>query len=289
MDKKMDTPTAAPKERRPRIDNPKYLLAWERFQHRLRILRKWWLRPHVPYQPVFVIATCRSGSNLLISYLNQQPKVTVLGELLCPLMPHGPRRDHNPPAKAIKHLKYCLQGERSQVRGCKLMTFQLANCQITMDRLDAAFPQAKYIVLYRQSLAEQFVSHHSAIATRQFLLRPGEKRKRAELTIDPAELRSYCDTIRRGYREVLDHPWLHGRCVVLSYEELVASPGEWLEQHICPLLGVSYVQPAVKLCKQNTEPLAQQITNYREVAALLHSPLCKQHHHGPLPPQSRAA
>ena len=287
MENAKSNPVATPKERRPRIDNPKYLVEWQRLKHRLRLLKKWWLRPHLPYQPVFVIATCRSGSNLLVSYLDQLPSVTVLGELLCSLLPHGPRHERIPPVQAIKHIRYCLQGERGNVRGCKLMLYQLANCQLTLDGLDAAFPQAKYIVLYRQSLAEQYVSHQTAIATRQFLLRPGERRKRTELTIDPAHLRAYCDDIRRGYRNVLDHSWLHGRSVVLSYEELVAEPEHWLEQHICPLLGVPFVAPKAQLCKQNTEPLAQQITNYREVASLLHSPLCRQHHHGPVPRQGQ--
>jgi LPS sulfotransferase NodH len=280
-------PVATSNQRRPRIDNPKYLVEWQRLQHRLRLLRKWWLRPHLPYQPVFVIATCRSGSNLLVSYLDQMPSVTMLGELLCTLLPHGPRHERIPPKQAIKHIRYCLQGERGGVRGCKLMLYQLTNCQLTLDTLDAAFPQAKYIVLYRESLADQYVSHQKAIATRQFLLRPGEQRKRSEMTIDPAHLRAYCDDIRRGYRNVLDHSWLHGRSVVLSYEQLVAEPVHWLEQHICPLLGVPFVAPTTKLCKQNTEPLAQQITNYRDVASLLHSPLCRQHHHGPAPLQGQ--
>jgi LPS sulfotransferase NodH len=287
MGNAQSNPIDTPKEHRARIDNPKYLVEWQRLQHRLRLLKKWWLRPHLPYQPVFVIATCRSGSNLLVSYLDQLPSVNVLGELLCPLMPHGPRRDCIPPAKAINHIRFCLQGERGQVRGCKLMLFQLTNCGLTLDSLDAAFPQSKFIVLYRQSLAEQYVSHQTAIATRQFLLRPGERRKRTDLTIDPAHLRAYCDDIRRGYRNVLDHSWLDGRSVVLSYEELVAEPNHWLQQHICPLLGVPFVEPATKLCKQNTEPLANQIANYRDVAALLNSPLCRQHHLGPAPRQGQ--
>jgi hypothetical protein len=44
---------------------------------------------------------------------------------------------------------------------------------------------------------------------------------------------------------------------------------------------VQYAPPQTQLCKQNTRPLAQQVTNYRDVAALLQSPLCRQHHSWP--------
>jgi LPS sulfotransferase NodH len=267
--------------RRPWIESSKFNLEWERLKVHLRMQRKWWLRRHKPFQPLFVIATCRSGSNLLLSYLNQQPGVRALSEVLCPLMPMGPRHDRLPPAKAIQHIRYCLQGEKTPVRGCKLMLYQLAFCELGMNQLHAAFPDAKYIVLYRESLAEQYVSHQLAISTRQFLLRPGEQRKQAELTIKPTELRTYCDDIRRGYCEVLHHRWLEGRSVLLSYEELIDDPQHWLRDEICPLLGVQYAAPQTQLCKQNTRPLAQQVTNYRDVAALLQSPLCRQHHSWP--------
>ena len=274
-------PIPLPQSRQPLLDYGKLSLEWRRLKNRLRLLRKWWLRPHRPFQPLLVIATWRSGSNLLLSYLNQQPGVSVLSEVLCSRLPIGPRRDCIPAAQALKHIRYSLQGEKSSVRGCKLMLQQLGHCQLTLNDLHAAIPNAKYVILYRQSLAEQFVSQKLAVTTRQFLLRPGEKRKQAEVVIDPSELRAYCDDVRRRYHDALSCPWLAGRAVLVSYEELTNDADGWLSQHICPLLGVPFVAPQTRLCKQSTQPLAEQIANYREVAALLHSPLCKQFHHAP--------
>src|SRR5262245_55853888 len=222
------------------IDPAKFDLEWRRLKCHARLLQKWWLKRHRPYQPLFVIATCRSGSNLLLSYLNQQQGVSTLSEVLSSVLPIGPRRDCLPPKKAIRHIRICLQGEREPIRGCKLMLYQLANCQLDMKHLHAAFPNAKYIILYRESMAEQFVSHQLALATSQYLLRPGEERKQAELIVKPGELRTYCDDIRRGYCEVLSHRWLADRSVLLSYEELTEDPTHWLSQKICPLLGVPF-------------------------------------------------
>jgi len=252
-----------------------------RLKHRIRLFKKWWFRRHKPYQPLFVIATCRSGSNLLLSYLGQQPGVAMLGEVLCDLMPIGPRRPCMPPASAVHHIRRCFQAERSPIRGCKLMLYQLANCQLTLDDVHAAFPDAKYIVIYRQSLAEQYASQKAADLTQQFVLLPGEKPRRAKLMLDPDELRWYCDDTRNSYRRALSHSWLRERSVLVSYEELTADGSYWLKQHICPLLNVPAVMPKERFVKQNSAPLAERITNYRELASLLHSPTCRQYHTWP--------
>ena len=50
---------------RPLWDSDRLSLQLRRFKHRYRLLKKWWLRPHVPYQPLFVIATWGSGLDRL--------------------------------------------------------------------------------------------------------------------------------------------------------------------------------------------------------------------------------
>jgi LPS sulfotransferase NodH len=266
---------------RPLIDLSGLTLEWRRLKLQAALFRKWWLRRHVPYQPLFVIASYRSGSNLLLSYLAQQPGMAMLSEVLSPHLPIGPHSKRLSPADAINHIRFCLQGERAAIRGCKLMLDQLADCGLTLEQLHAAFPAAKYMVLYRQSLAQQFVSLKAAHATNQYQLRDGQSPKQAEVVIDPAELRRYCDATRRAYSDALQHPWLADRAILLSYEELTADPAGWLENHICPLLGVEYKSVQTPLRKQSTQALADQVANYREVSTLLQSPLCRQVHHLP--------
>jgi len=226
---------------------------------------------------------------LLLSYLKQQPNVSVLSEVLCSRLPIGPRDDRLPPKTAIRHIRYSLQGEKTAVRGCKLMLHQLSNCGLSLNDLNREFPNAKYIVLYRESLAEQFVSHRVAEATNQYLLREGDMRREAEVHVNPHELRTYCDDMRRRYHDALDCHWLAGRTVLLSYEELVADPRHWLGQHLCPLLEVPFGGSQARMNKQSTRPLAERIVNYREVAALVHSPLCRQQHSLPTRQDARRA
>src|SRR5262245_58298151 len=113
--------------KQPLLDYSKLSLGWRRLKTQANLLKKWWLRRHTPYQPLFLVATCRSGSNLLMSYLAQQTDVAMLSEVLSSQLPIGPSRDSIPPTKAISHIRYCLQGEKTSVRGCKLMLYQLAN------------------------------------------------------------------------------------------------------------------------------------------------------------------
>ncbi len=259
----------------------RWSFAGRKLAHQARLAYKWWLRPQRAYQPLFVIATTRTGSNLLVSYLRQLQGVRTQGEILFDGNVEGPVWKQMPPEKAIGHLRRSLHLLKSPIRACKLMLYQLAQYSLTLNQLHTAFPQARYIVLYRQSLADQFVSKKLARATNQYMLRPGEEQRQTRITIDPQELRRYCDDTRNAYREVLAHRWLTERGAILSYEELTADAQGCLGQRICPLLGVPVIEPKTSIRKQNTLPLSQRVVNYQQVAALLASPLCRQHHDWP--------
>jgi LPS sulfotransferase NodH len=249
-------------------------LEYQRLKHQIRLQRHWWFKPHQPYQPLFVVATCRSGSNLLRSYLNNQPGICVQGELLYPGSPFGVRRSHTPPSTAVRHIRLSLQAAKAPVRGCKLMLYQLANCQLTIENVHAAFPHARFVVLYRQDLARQFVSQKLADITRQFALRAGEEKKQARIIVHRDELWAYCGELRNRYRELLSRAWLQECSVLVSYEELVQTPDHWLRHEICPLVGIEAVAASTNLCKQNSQPLSATIANYAEIEQFL--PACRQ-------------
>ena len=119
------------------------------------------------------------------------------------------------------------------------------------------------------------------------MLFDGQERKQASIRIEPAELRHYCDRLRRRYQNLLETPWLPQQAVLLTYEELAADPAGSLRERICPLLGVPAVEPQTSHRKQNLLPLAQRVENYREVAALIASPLCRQHLQWPSQKQAK--
>jgi LPS sulfotransferase NodH len=182
------------------------------------------------------------------------------------------------PAKALRHIRYSLQTLDAPARGCKLMLYQLARCGLTLDSLEAAFSEPKYIVLYRQSLAEQYVSLQAAMTTNQWAVFGGEQPKQTLIKIDPEEFRRYSERIQQGYRELLTHRAIAERGILLSYEELTQNPAGWLRHGICPHLGVPAAEPTSVLRKQSSKPLAERVANYSAVAALLNGPLGRQHY-----------
>jgi LPS sulfotransferase NodH len=265
----------------PWIDKKTLRLRWQQFRQELRRQKHWWLRPHSSYQPFFILATCRSGSNLLLDYVRQLPGVAGHTEVLCPLLAIGPTRAKLRPRQAISHIRLSLQTKRLPIRGCKLMLHQLANCQVNMADLDLAFPQARYLILYRESLAEQFVSQKLAEATQQWLLKPGEQQKHPRVVVQPGDLRWYCDSMRAAYGKVLRHPGLAERSAILSYEELTSDPAECLRNRVCPLLGLPLAEIKTQLRKQNTKGFDERIANYAEVKELLEGPQCRQRYEWP--------
>lgn len=265
---------------RRRFDPAKMWLKWRRFAHQVNLFRQWWMKEHTPYQALFIIATPRSGSNLLVDYVRRLPGVQSHWEILNWGLFYSPGRRATSQA-ALRHIRYSLHTLDSPIRGCKLFLEHLANYRLTLDALDAAFPNSKYIVLYRQSLGEQYASHELAKLTSQWSLIPGQTPKQTPITINPAKLREYCDRVRRAYHDTLSTPWLAQRAVLLSYEDLIADPSYWIGQRVCSLLGVSAAELETNFCKQNPQPLADRIANYPEVAPLLNSALCQQRHTWP--------
>lgn len=259
----------------PRLDLSQLRLECSRFFHQVYLLRHWWLAPHRPYQPFFLVAAARTGSNLLVDYLNQLAGVQCFSEILNWRSPIAPRLRTSPEG-AILHVKRWLQTVRTPQRGCKLFFNHLQDFRLSIAHVDAAFPSAKYIVLYREALAEQFVSLQLARLTQQWLLLPGEQQKQVPVIVDPTELRRFCQSVRQEYQEVLTHRAIRERSIVLSYEELTEDPVGCLRDQVCSLLEVPAVEPQATLRKQNPQPLSQRVANYSEIAAFVLSPLSRQ-------------
>ena len=262
----------------------------QRLRHKLKLLRRYWFSRHRPHLPFFVLATYRSGSNLLLDYLRSLPGVQCYSEVLSPRLPIGLRRIDLSPKLALKHLRYSLQSLKAPVRGCKLMLDQLAACRLGSSDLTAAFPAARFIILYRESLAEQLLSARSARETGQWLIRSGQSAQQVQIEIAPLELQWFCDETRVLYDGLLADDRLRRASLVLSYEELVADPAGIFAKRVCPLLGLPPREPRTSMLKQNPRPLAERIINYAEIAPLLESPRCRQSYHVPqFPAGLRAA
>jgi LPS sulfotransferase NodH len=255
---------------------------WKRLRHRALLRIAWHLRRHDSFQPMFVLATGRSGSTLLTDYLRHVDGVDCAGEVLHPSLPTGLRPSEATPAAGLAHIKRSLQALSAGVRGCKLMLYQLEACGLSVNDVRAAFPLSKYVIIYRESLVEQYLSSRAAELTGEWKVRQGRTPRQARVTVEPDGLRAFARAMRRHYDELFRLSWLRDCSAVMSYEELAADPSGCFAQRICPLLGLPAIEPKSQMVKQNTRPLADRIENFGEVEALLRDAEFFQRHAWPI-------
>ena len=222
------------------------------------------------FRPLFIVTSERTGSNLLLDYLRSLPDVDLTGEALSPLLPIGIRTRWISRRGALRHLRRTLVRLDGSVRGAKLMFWHLHEIHgLSVEDLGSEFPDARFIVLYRASLAEQYVSHRIAEATNQFLVREGGERRTATVVVDPDDFREYCSRIRGHYERVLSVPWMKERGTIVRYRELVEDPEGLIRERLAPFLSVSYSSPSSTLIKQNPAALRDKVENYAELEHLL--------------------
>ena len=241
----------------------------KRWKHRTRIIWQYYLTSKRNIEPVFVVSAGRDGSNLLVDYLNSLPGVAIGGEVLSPTLYYGIRRRFMTKAGVLRHIKYSLHSLDGEVCGAKLHFAQMRARQLTLDDIRQAFPTAKLIVLYRESIARQYISTQRAVASGQWLLRKHEKTIDKNIHIDPSLLREYCEKIKHIYKDLFELDWIKNSSVIFSYEDLARDPQSLFDEVICPFLERPSMVISTRLVKQNTKSMHEVVENYNEVESLL--------------------
>ena len=247
-----------------------------RLRSRTRLYYEYWRHHATPTVPLLVIGTARVGSYLLTSYLHSLPDVSMRGEVLNPDAPQGLRTNPRHRDAALRHIRVSVSSQTAPVSGVKILLGQLAVHGLTVSDLCAVMPETRFLVIYRRALAEQYVSMLIAKETGSWNLIDEGARRRMSVRVDPGEFISYCDGIRREYRELFRHSCVTDRALVLSYEALASDADDLFRSQVCPFLGVAYHPVRTGFLKQNPEPLAQKVENYQEVADLLTGPAARQ-------------
>ncbi|MCX7621385.1 MAG: sulfotransferase [Acidimicrobiales bacterium] len=215
-----------PSDRLPLRFRPPLHVPYRRLCCALQHLRRHAAAPEPLRQKTLLFVVCepRTGSNLLISYLNQLDGIRLEGELL-----HVNRfRDiHFSPSTARAELDRQLLALDGDIVGCKLMIHQLEHAQLGFSELKQRYPQARFVLLYRQSLIDQFISSRLARQTKQYQQHVVDRSAPGtapELSFRSTrdQLSYHCGLQRRRYRWAFRA--LGPATALLSYEELVADP-----------------------------------------------------------------
>lgn len=226
-------------------------------------------KPLVP-DPLFIICTMRTGSNLLGDYLNSHPVVGCEFEIL---------NQGQIPYLAIVslaqdvrfYLDTLFKAMQAKIKCGNIHFRHFDELGITIDHLLHWFPQARFIILYRGSLLDQFISLKLAEATGRWIATsPGDETDQ-EISIDVSELLAFAHATKNQYKQLADHPFLRERHLTISYEELASDACRTFETKIWPFLGIPPSPLRTVLRKQNIRSPRESVSNFHELKSLLSS------------------
>jgi LPS sulfotransferase NodH len=251
-----------------------FRLVRKRALYRLRIFVEYHARRR-SHEPIFVLATRRSGSNLLVSYLNSVPGAGFAEEILNSDMYYGVRRRSISKKAVLRHILHSVNHCPERLCGAKFLCVHMRRHSLNAADLRALFPAARFLVLYRRSLFDQFLSLKIAEQTGEWRWSESFRLPDA-LRVDPVEFEEYCRMIRGFYQQLLDDPSLSGRSLWVSYEDLAEDPRGVFERALFPFLGVPAVPVSSAMRKQNTARPDRLVENYGEIEPLLKEEWARQ-------------
>jgi hypothetical protein len=189
------------------------------------------------WQPLYLIATPRSGSTWLLNALNCFEEISMQGELLNPAQGHV-LVGLLPPKLVPWWIRGTLarksrlnKGERASWSGFKLFLDEF-NSQIVP-------PNSRYVLLYRRNILEQFVSLKLAYQRNSWVQHHPEKTELPKITINSDEFLAFRSHLVDSYQRLLRQlPDSHG--VLIAYEDMLSHQAEllvWLSRQLAPIVG----------------------------------------------------
>jgi LPS sulfotransferase NodH len=211
-----------------------------------------------------VLGAARTGSTLLVDYLNCHPLIRCRSEIL------NPDYELYGDPRAMSHERLRLHVEAHFARpprvvaGAKILTYQLDELDLSLqDVLDVLCGPA-VIVLYRRHVIEQFVS--LKIAERSGRWHSTGHVNDDSIRLEPEEFAAFAEREHRMWRTNIA-ALAETRVHYLSYERLCANPASAM----CGVFDFLELKPAAfrsAFVKLNPRPLSERLVNYQEFVRL---------------------
>lgn len=238
--------------------------------HRTRLAARYYLLPrHRGMTPLFILAEPRTGSTLIGDYLNSIPGVSIASEILSPTLPCGVPAHGVSKGTALRHIERSLNALPGKIAGAKFLLAHLPLHDLTLNDLHARFPTARFLIIYRAALIEQFVSFRVAKLTNDWVGRGQANRFTEKIRVEPEEFLTFCRAEREKYEKLLAHDWLPDRGRIIRYEDLASQPQELFDRTIFPFLELPSQTISTTMVKQIARQMDDLIENFDEVRELL--------------------
>lgn len=211
--------------------------------------------------PAFVLlSSARSGSSLLVNYLNCHSDIWCRGEIL-----NGDgRKDAAPETMGrdalCEYVRSAYSDSRGRLVGSKVHTHHFDELPIDLGAFLDFSSAARTIVLYRRNALEAYVS--LKVAQRNNLWYSTRLQNQDAVAVDWSHFLRYRERERDRWRRCLN--LLAAReCEsrLVSYEDLVMAPQSVLHKLFC-FLDVAPCDVATESVRQNPRPLSEKISNW---------------------------
>lgn len=217
---------------------------------------------HTDYRRFVVLSRSRTGSNLLISFLDSHPNIRAQGEILRKL-------DGRRTAIEIADGAFGREPRSIKAKGFKIFYYHPIGLKDTGIWEHLAGMDGLHVVhLKRRNLLRTIISRKIAGEEGVWKVRDapkgaGTSRKQVSFTVD--ELTRAFERTRQWEREG-DARFRDNPLVTVHYEDIVQRTGPTFRM-LTDFLGVPYVQPRTSLVRQNPETTHDLIANHAELAA----------------------
>lgn len=244
------------------IDRGDMIQAVKKQEQRLRLRLAnlyWFLFGHHAYRRFVIIGHERTGSSMLVSYLNAHPNIDCYGELF--------KRLNGRSVRSIARLYFSSKSRKVLAVGFKMFyAHPLDGDHDALLNLVKSWPSPLIIHLTRDDVVRTMTSLRIAEDTAVWGLHvtkpeiPLEKRK---VHLPPDEVRTFISHVKNE-EERISAQFDPSQYVHITYEALIEKPQEIL-QALFQRLGVEGLRVSTPYKKINPEPLEHLIINFAEL------------------------
>ena len=216
---------------------------------------------HKEFRRFIVLSRSRTGSNMLISFLNSHPNIHAQGEIFSKLS----GRNH----KDVLAKAFARQPFYVKAKGFKIFYYHPQDGKSSGIWEDLASLDDLYVIhLKRRIVLRTLISRKIAgiqdVWVSKSADRPsGADRKEIAVTFTVDELREGFKQTK-AWEQAGDDTFRNHPLISIDYEDLVNHPEQTFRQ-VTEFLGVRYLQPETKLKRQNTRSIMETVTNYEEL------------------------
>ncbi|MDJ0795949.1 MAG: hypothetical protein QNJ51_03790 [Calothrix sp. MO_167.B12] len=220
---------------------------------------------------VIILCAPRTGSTLISSYLDSLNEFKSYGEVLNPeLYPFIEKLNKLPFKRnlSLLKIKFILADNNASV---KLIFSQCEKLGVNVNDLEKNFPFVKFVIIYRSSLIDSYISYQRAKKTNEWFTTKNTNSQKLSFRIDKDDFLNYCRRTKKLYYRCNSEALLN-RSMVVEYQKLSTEPQKLFQEEICPFLDITYTPVKSSLRKQIVTPLSELIENFDDISELINSP-----------------